>query len=124
MHFNRKSIERNQKVRLDLAEQKNHDYSSSVDVIRTTGINGIAVRLFDKASRLLSLVQKGNQQVKDENIRDTLNDLANYADFGVSLLDDSWGKEEKEIDMPNYIDTFDKEDECEEITNEDVNGGL
>jgi hypothetical protein len=118
MYFNRKAIEKTQKDRLDLAEQKNHDYSSSVDCIGTTGINGISVRIFDKASRLLSLVQKGNQKVKDESIRDTLLDLANYADFGVSLLDNTWGKEEENI--PKFVESFEQADECEEITKEDI----
>ncbi len=94
MYFNREYLEKIQKVRLDVGENKNNDYSSTVDVISTTGIRGIAIRLFDKASRLLSLTDSGvDQKIKDESIRDTLLDAGNYADYGVALLDGEWGKE-------------------------------
>ena len=37
------------------------------------------IRLSDKMNRLESLVLHGGQQVNDESIIDTLNDMANYA---------------------------------------------
>lgn len=93
-NFNRKALEAIQGKRLDLAERKNNDYSGAVDNIGVTGVPGLAVRLFDKASRLLSLTQAGaEQKVLDESIRDTLLDMGNYADFGVSLLDKTWNNE-------------------------------
>jgi len=85
-----------QKERLMLALKKNNDYSGVIDNIEVLGIKGIAVRLFDKASRLCSLVLSNTEQkVKDESIRDTLLDTANYADYGVMLLDGTWGKERR-----------------------------
>lgn len=85
-----------QKERLMLALKKNNDYSGVIDNIEVLGIKGIAVRIFDKASRLCSLVLSNTEQkVKDESIRDTLLDTANYADYGVMLLDGTWGKERR-----------------------------
>ena len=93
MYFNREALEGIVEKNLDLAEAKNKDYSGTIDNITATGKVGLAVRIFDKASRLLSLVQPGHtQEIKDESIRDTANDLCNYALFLVSLLDGTWGK--------------------------------
>ena len=39
----------------------------------------LLIRLSDKMNRLESLVLHGEQQVSDESIIDTLNDMANYA---------------------------------------------
>lgn len=93
MYFNRKALEEIVNKNLDLAEAKNKDYSGRIDNIGVTGKVGLAVRIFDKASRLLSLVQPGHtQEIKDESVRDTANDLCNYALFLVSVLDGTWGK--------------------------------
>jgi hypothetical protein len=40
---------------------------------------GCAVRIGDKFSRLMSFLKQEELKVKDESIRDTLIDLANYA---------------------------------------------
>lgn len=40
---------------------------------------GFLTRMMDKMSRINSFVQKGELQVKDESVQDTLLDLANYA---------------------------------------------
>ena len=45
-----------------------------------------ATRIYDKAHRLLTLSTK-QAQVKDETIRDTLLDLANYAIMSIGELD-------------------------------------
>lgn len=118
MIFPRLSLEIIQKERLDLAEQKNNDYSSVIDVIGTTGIDGIAIRLFDKAARLLSLVKNKDQQVKDESIMDTLKDMGNYADFGVSILKNEWNDIEKTIS--NFI-INQTNDLLEKVKNDPVN---
>ena len=63
-----------------LYAKKNADYGDSFH--KTYLDYGIAmplIRLDDKLSRLKSLYKKGNRQVQDESIRDTLLDLANYA---------------------------------------------
>lgn len=62
-------------------EQKNHDYGDSFG--RTFEEEGYAmsrIRLSDKLSRFKALTKvPDSQMVKDESIRDTLMDLANYA---------------------------------------------
>ena len=77
---------------LNLAARKNHDYASAVDNIGITGRIGLAVRLFDKVCRLLSLSLSKGQKVKDESLRDTAIDVANYAVFFVMVIDDTWNK--------------------------------
>ena len=77
--------------RLALAKRKNNDYSGTVDNIPLMGLQGIAIRLFDKVCRLHTLTVAGKtQQVKDESIRDTLLDISNYSDYGCLLLDGKW----------------------------------
>lgn len=60
-------------------EKKNHDYGNSFKKVRDEVPNAILVRLLDKTNRLVQLMTKGEQQVKDESVKDTLMDLANYA---------------------------------------------
>ncbi|ENK0837108.1 DUF1599 domain-containing protein [Clostridium botulinum] len=60
-------------------KDKNHDYGDSFgETYKKLGIISAVTRLTDKINRLQSLVTK-EQQVKDESIKDTLMDLANYA---------------------------------------------
>lgn len=77
----------------ELAIRKNNDYSGGkgIDNIGLTGTYGLAVRLMDKACRLMSL-HEVESQVKDESMRDTFRDIANYGTFGVMLMDETWGK--------------------------------
>lgn len=49
--------------------------------------------LGDKLARFKSLTKSGVQEVKDESIRDTLIDLANYAIMTVLELDDQKAEE-------------------------------
>lgn len=62
-----------------LYRAKNADYGDSFANTRKVVSNAILVRLNDKISRLNSLMRGNKQQVKDESIKDTLMDLANYA---------------------------------------------
>lgn len=62
-----------------LCRAKNADYGDSFANTRKVVSNAILVRLNDKISRLNSLMSGNKQQVKDESIKDTLMDLANYA---------------------------------------------
>ncbi|ENJ9653526.1 DUF1599 domain-containing protein [Clostridium botulinum] len=58
---------------------KNHDYGDSFgETYKKLGIISAVTRLTDKVNRLQSLCTK-DQQVKDESIKDTLRDLANYS---------------------------------------------
>lgn len=65
---------------------KNHDYGNSFEQsCNKFGIIASVVRLGDKMNRIESLVIK-KAEVKDESIRDTLLDLANYAIMTVMWL--------------------------------------
>lgn len=71
-----------------LYEQKNHDYGDSFH--QTFVEEGMAmprIRLGDKFSRFKTLTLRGDQQVADESVRDTLLDLANYALMTVLEMD-------------------------------------
>lgn len=58
---------------------KNHDYGNSFEQsLDEFGLVASAVRLGDKMNRIKSLIKK-EAQVKDESIKDTLQDMANYA---------------------------------------------
>lgn len=62
-----------------LYAKKNHDYGDSFHKSYDEwGLTMAAIRLGDKYNRFCSLI-KAEAEVKDESIRDTLIDLANYA---------------------------------------------
>ena len=72
-----------------LYERKNHDYGDSFHQTFTEeGMAMARIRLGDKLARFKSLTKSGVQEVKDESIRDTLIDLANYAIMTVLEMDD------------------------------------
>jgi hypothetical protein len=66
---------------------KNADYGNSFVKVRGIVPNAILVRLFDKIFRLETLLLGAKRQVKDESIRDTLMDMANYAIMEVMEAD-------------------------------------
>ena len=104
-YLNRTALEVIQKERLDLAENKNNDYGGRGDNIAIGGVHGVAIRMLDKAMRLVSLTTPGQaQKVADESIRQTFQDSGNYADFGVSLLDETWGVRPEEPKPPMNMD--------------------
>ena len=71
----------------ELYSRKNHDYGDSFhESFEKYGLTMSAIRLGDKFNRFEALINKG-QQVKDESIRDTLIDMANYAIMTVMELD-------------------------------------
>lgn len=62
-------------------DQKNHDYSDSFgECYNKLGIISAVTRITDKYNRLCSLATKPEEErmVKDETIKDTLMDMANY----------------------------------------------
>lgn len=76
-----------------ILRKKNSDYGGLVDNISITGLLGVSVRSLDKAVRFYNLVKTQKEQaVKEESIRDTLIDLANYCIIGVMLIDGTWNK--------------------------------
>lgn len=75
---------------------KNEDYGDSfADSFKEFGITSAVVRMNDKMNRIKSLSKKGDRQVKDESLRDSLMDLANYALMTVIELEDK-GEEREE----------------------------
>lgn len=78
-----------------LYARKNHDYGDSFHQTFTEeGMAMPRIRLGDKLARFKSLTKSGVQEVKDESIRDTLIDLANYAIMTVLELDDLKAEEQ------------------------------
>lgn len=108
--FNTEALKAIAEQRMELAIRKNHDYSGTMDAIAIAGVEGIATRLLDKSARLHSLVQPGMEaKVTDESIRDTLMDMANYAEYGVSLLDGTWGKMPPPRPVVAYVPTLEEQ---------------
>lgn len=67
---------------------KNHDYGDSFgETFKKLGIISAVTRITDKVNRLQTLCTK-ESKVKDENIRDTLMDLANYSIMTIIELDE------------------------------------
>ena len=70
--------------------KKNHDYGNSFEQsLNEEGLAASRIRMGDKWNRYKTLSKKdpSNIQVKDESLRDTLIDLANYAIMTVMWLD-------------------------------------
>lgn len=69
---------------------KNHDYGNSFEQsLDKFGLVASVVRLGDKMNRIESLTKK-EAQVKDESIKDTLLDMANYAIMTVMWMDNKY----------------------------------
>lgn len=67
---------------------KNHDYGDSFgETFKKLGIISAVTRITDKVNRLQTLCTK-ESKVKDENIRDTLIDLANYSIMTIIELEE------------------------------------
>lgn len=72
-----------------LMEKKNHDYATPQDPYRNFrlyGLFGVLVRLGDKHARLQSFVESGEVKVDDETLRDTVEDIINYAVIFLGML--------------------------------------
>lgn len=71
----------------DLYRRKNHDYGDSFHLSYVKwGLPMAAIRLGDKLQRFETLI-RAESAIKDESIRDTLVDLANYSIMTVIELD-------------------------------------
>jgi len=71
---------------LELFRRKNIDYGDS---FATYGIIGILIRIEDKIKRSISITNNGINLIEDENIKDTLLDLHNYAAMGLMLCEEN-----------------------------------
>ena len=85
------NVARHRKIVMGLNElyaRKNADYGDSFhDTYIEEGMAMARIRLSDKLNRFKSLTRNNQQQVKDESVRDTLLDLANYAIMTVIEMD-------------------------------------
>lgn len=80
-----------QNERIEVGVKKNADYSSAIDNISICGLYGLVTRIFDKASRIVSLARRNDVYGKvGESIEDTLLDAGNYADYALAFLQDDW----------------------------------
>lgn len=72
----------------ELYVSKNSDYGDSFnDLLYEFGLITVVIRLQDKMNRLKTIAKNdGEYSVKDETIRDTLMDLANYAIMALMRL--------------------------------------
>lgn len=88
------SVERFTEITNNMAKTyaaKNHDYGNSFEQsLDKFGLVASVVRLGDKMNRIESLTKK-EAQVKDESIKDTLLDMANYAIMTVMWMDKKSG---------------------------------
>lgn len=88
--FNESNIDLHKKILdeiYDTYKRKNADYGNSFgEQFIEYGLLSAVIRLDDKMRRLKQLL-KNEAQVKDESIRDTLLDLANYAIMTIMELD-------------------------------------
>lgn len=76
------------KEMIDTYKRKNSDYGNSFDKsLDKFGLIASVVRLNDKFNRIEQLIQNKEQQVKDESIRDTFMDMANYCAMTVAWMD-------------------------------------
>lgn len=72
----------------ELYARKNKDYGDSFHIsYQEEGLAMARIRLGDKLNRFKTLSRGGQAEVKDESMRDTLLDLANYAIMTVMELD-------------------------------------
>lgn len=72
----------------ELYKKKNADYGDSFhESYLEDGMTMVRIRLGNKWNRFKVLSKGVEQKVKDESIRDTLLDLANYAIMAVIELD-------------------------------------
>ena len=79
----------------NIYDAKNRDYGDSFSQsFNEEGMAMVRIRLGDKLNRLKNLTRGAEQQVKDESVRDTLMDLANYAIMTVMELDKKNSTEE------------------------------
>ena len=72
---------------------KNHDYGNSFEQsLDEEGLAASRIRMGDKWNRYKTLSKTENMEVKDESIKDTLLDMANYAIMTVMWMDKKSGE--------------------------------
>ena len=79
-------VEQVQQEGLELFKKKNADYG---DAFAEYGPVGVLIRMGDKIKRLQHIEKNQITMVDDEQMRDTLIDLHNYAAMAIMLLDEN-----------------------------------
>lgn len=76
----------------DILISKQNDYGPN-NIQNAPGgpLNGLQVRLYDKMSRLINLINSGAKP-ENESLRDTFVDIANYGVIGMMILDGTFPK--------------------------------
>jgi hypothetical protein len=81
----------------EIHDKKRADYASNDDALGNfreanklgiSTLQSVMIRLTDKYTRACNLTRKGTAEVKDETLKDTLIDLANYAVLALLAMDD------------------------------------
>ncbi|MGC9157198.1 MAG: hypothetical protein ACP5GD_03375 [Candidatus Micrarchaeia archaeon] len=72
----------------ELGLKKNKDYGA--DNILKFGTMGLIVRIGDKINRLNNLMKNGTAAVAEEKLVDTIEDIFNYAVYGIMLSRGKW----------------------------------
>jgi hypothetical protein len=82
---------------VEISRKKNADYTGkaadpfsnfqSVEVLGISTEVGFLTRMMDKMKRIASFVEQGNLQVKEESVKDTLQDLVMYGCLMAAYLE-------------------------------------
>ena len=80
------SMKKVQSKGLETFIKKNKDYGDSY---KEYGIVGLLIRIQDKINRAITIDKNNISLVEDENMKDTLLDLHNYAAMGMMLLNEN-----------------------------------
>lgn len=80
-------------IQAALLIRKHRDYGSK-NIAQSPGgpLNGLRVRMWDKLARINNLVDT-NSDPKNESLRDSFIDLANYAVIALMVIDKEWPNE-------------------------------
>jgi hypothetical protein len=76
---------------IQLLDHKHQDYGSKN--ISNQGVLGVYIRMDDKFSRLTNLLGKKRKRAMNKSIRDTLQDISNYAVIALLVDSGKWPKE-------------------------------
>mgnify|MGYP001131314790 CR=1 FL=1 len=85
----------------ELHDKKRHDYGADEDIFanfRLSELAGVAawqgsvIRMGDKYARLANFIKKGEFKFKEENIKDTLMDMAIYSLITMILFEEAEDK--------------------------------
>lgn len=77
----------------DLLLRKHRDYGpKNISLAPGGPLNGLRVRMWDKIARINNLMESDSDP-ENESLKDSFQDLANYAIIAMMVLDGNWPKE-------------------------------